>query len=250
MFICQLLFGGPCRNRTHTFYFVLINKHMKICPKCNTEHNKPGTYCSRKCANSRIFSSESKLKTASTLKRKFSTGELVSHINPAPLRISEYPYTRLYGSYSCHHCNKVFWQLKYSQKCCSIECRDSIRSQNKCRKTHISYFNKHEDKTVDLQSTWELEIAKWLDSNNIVWIRPSQRIKWQCADSKTNKTYLPDFYLVDYCQYIDVKNPIKMAEDSAKLKQLQSIIPLAVGDIAFVKSFVERLAGLEPACIH
>jgi HNH endonuclease len=31
---------------------------MKQCPKCNTEHNKTGIYCSRKCANSRTFSSE------------------------------------------------------------------------------------------------------------------------------------------------------------------------------------------------
>jgi hypothetical protein len=26
---------------------------MKICPKCNTEHEKSGTFCSRKCSNSR-----------------------------------------------------------------------------------------------------------------------------------------------------------------------------------------------------
>lgn len=35
---------------------------MKNCPKCNTAHNKPGTFCSRKCSNSRIFSEESKRK--------------------------------------------------------------------------------------------------------------------------------------------------------------------------------------------
>jgi hypothetical protein len=35
---------------------------MKICPKCNTEHNKGGIFCSRKCANSRVFSDESKRK--------------------------------------------------------------------------------------------------------------------------------------------------------------------------------------------
>lgn len=32
---------------------------MKICPKCDTSHVKPGVYCSRSCANSRIFSKES-----------------------------------------------------------------------------------------------------------------------------------------------------------------------------------------------
>jgi len=35
---------------------------MKNCPKCNTAHNKPGTFCSRKCSNSRVFTEESKQK--------------------------------------------------------------------------------------------------------------------------------------------------------------------------------------------
>jgi hypothetical protein len=33
---------------------------MKKCPKCQTTHEKNGTYCSRKCANSRNFSKESR----------------------------------------------------------------------------------------------------------------------------------------------------------------------------------------------
>ena len=43
---------------------------MKFCPKCNTEHNKHGIHCSRKCANSRIFSEESKLLKSNALKGK------------------------------------------------------------------------------------------------------------------------------------------------------------------------------------
>ena len=35
---------------------------MKICPKCNTAHEKDGTYCCRSCANSRTFTTESKEK--------------------------------------------------------------------------------------------------------------------------------------------------------------------------------------------
>lgn len=32
---------------------------MKVCPKCGSTHEKPGTFCSRRCANSRVFSEES-----------------------------------------------------------------------------------------------------------------------------------------------------------------------------------------------
>jgi len=35
---------------------------MKICPKCNTAHEKSGIFCSRTCANSRVFSEDSKKK--------------------------------------------------------------------------------------------------------------------------------------------------------------------------------------------
>lgn len=43
---------------------------MKQCPKCNVEHNKSGTFCSRTCANSRVFSDSAKLKKSIALKGK------------------------------------------------------------------------------------------------------------------------------------------------------------------------------------
>jgi 5-methylcytosine-specific restriction endonuclease McrA len=42
----------------------------KICPKCGVGHNKSGTFCSRTCANSRVFSEEAKLKKSIALKGK------------------------------------------------------------------------------------------------------------------------------------------------------------------------------------
>lgn len=43
---------------------------MKQCPKCKTEHNKPGTFCSRTCANSRVFDESAKLKKSIAMKGK------------------------------------------------------------------------------------------------------------------------------------------------------------------------------------
>lgn len=31
---------------------------MKVCPRCSLEHSKPGTYCSRSCANVRVWTPE------------------------------------------------------------------------------------------------------------------------------------------------------------------------------------------------
>ena len=47
---------------------------MKICPKCKSEHDKSGLYCSRKCANSRSFSEETKEKKRKKTKQAWKDG--------------------------------------------------------------------------------------------------------------------------------------------------------------------------------
>ena len=41
---------------------------MKQCPKCNSMHDQNGKFCSRSCANSRVFSEESCIKKSLALK--------------------------------------------------------------------------------------------------------------------------------------------------------------------------------------
>jgi hypothetical protein len=49
---------------------------MKECPKCKIEHEKPGTYCSRKCANSRTWNDEVNAKRSAKL-----IGKKLNHSN-------------------------------------------------------------------------------------------------------------------------------------------------------------------------
>jgi hypothetical protein len=42
---------------------------MKICPKCSVTHSLSGMFCSRKCANSRTFSPESRIKKSAANKQ-------------------------------------------------------------------------------------------------------------------------------------------------------------------------------------
>ena len=46
---------------------------MKICPKCNKPHEKSGKFCSRSCANSRTFTTESKEKKSKSSKKFYSS---------------------------------------------------------------------------------------------------------------------------------------------------------------------------------
>lgn len=209
-------------------------------------------FCSKSCAatfnnTGRVRSKDSKDNISKIMKAGIKSGKIPKG-KPTVRWIYLYPYTRIYGyNPSCNHCNKPFWQISYKQHCCSTICRDNIRSQNKCRKKQIVFFNEYEGKNIILQSTWEEIIANWLTSNNIRWKRPDNRFKWFDITLDKNRTYLPDFFLIDYNVYLDVKNPIKQIEDADKISQLLSLLPLYVGDITEVKQYVVALTGHDPA---
>jgi hypothetical protein len=61
---------------------------MKKCPKCSIEHEKAGIFCSRKCANSRTFSDETKLKK-SVANKKFHKSDRSDHWYASMLKNAE-----------------------------------------------------------------------------------------------------------------------------------------------------------------
>ena len=69
---------------------------------------------------------------------------------------------------------------------------------------------------VLLESSYELTLAKELDSNNIKWNR-SKRLKWVDEAGK-QRHYTPDFYLLDFDVYLDPKNDYLIKIDSVKIK--------------------------------
>ena len=71
---------------------------------------------------------------------------------------------------------------------------------------------------VMLDSTWELELAKRLDSLGIDWIRP-EPIKWIDGEN-VEHNYFADFYLKNYDIYLDPKNPYAIKAQKEKLKYL------------------------------
>lgn len=69
---------------------------------------------------------------------------------------------------------------------------------------------------VVLESSYELAVAKELDSNKIRWSRP-KRFMWIDSNEKVHH-YTPDFYLIDYDVYLDPKNDYLITIDSEKIK--------------------------------
>ena len=69
---------------------------------------------------------------------------------------------------------------------------------------------------IKVDGTWELKVAKHLDSLNVIWERNKRRFDYLKPDG-TKSTYQPDFYVKDWDCYIEVKG-YKTDLDEAKWK--------------------------------
>jgi len=68
-----------------------------------------------------------------------------------------------------------------------------------------SKYKKKDGTIVEMDSTWEVAMAKRLDKLNIRWDRDeSIKIHYQNEKGK-NKNYIPDFYLPEFKLFIEVK---------------------------------------------
>jgi len=117
---------------------------MKICPKCDTPHNKPGTFCSRSCANSRGPRSEefkkavskklSNRKLSETTIKKLSGNNHYSRKGknlPELIKAEEKEFVCLF----CQ--NKFKAKVRKDRKYCSTPCH------NNAQKEHASAARKY-----------------------------------------------------------------------------------------------------------
>ena len=67
---------------------------------------------------------------------------------------------------------------------------------------HIKWYSiSNGIKEIKVQGIWELNVAGWLNKNNISWDRKTIRYG--------NRRYTPDFYLIDSDEYLEVKGWLK-----------------------------------------
>lgn len=83
----------------------------------------------------------------------------------------------------------------------------------RCKK--IRYIS-HIAGEVLLDGSWELEFAKYLDKENINWRR--NKNKFNYTFDKKDRKYTPDFYLIDFEEYVEVKG-YETDKDRAKWSQ-------------------------------
>lgn len=205
-------------------------ENIKICLNCNTPTAR-GFYCSTKCGIT--FSNKNRVRSKEVNEKisKSLTGRKHSHGNGQK-------FCKIQAVY-CQLCQSPFILKTWSnfRKTCSEKCRIELTFSNRKyvngkRKT-IQYFCESENKNVFLESSWELEIAEFLDDNDIRWIRP-RSISWINKENQ-NKRYFPDFYLIDYDLYLDPKNEYCMKLDKDKMEYVSSRINIVYGHKDLIK---------------
>ena len=200
----------------------------KICPKCGEIHTKSGTFCSRKCANSRVFTAESKQKKSDSNKKfwESSDKEAFSKMVKDSHRYAG-PYTKV-KLRKCTNCNSEFWSD--GRTWCKDECYISIK-----RKNWMGNKQRFEDEQYD--SSWEIQLRNWFLENGINFERPTISIAWIDSTGKERK-YFPDFYLPDLKLFVDPKNPIVIQQQKEKLDYVADRIHLVYGSLKHIKEYV------------
>lgn len=85
---------------------------------------------------------------------------------------------------------------------------------------------------IHLHGTWELEVAKLLDRENLRWVRPSSGVPYMWKGTTHN--YFPDFYVKGFKIYIEVKG-FETAQDQAKWKHFPNLLVIKRGTIAAIR---------------
>ena len=132
----------------------------------------------------------------------------------------------LHAKNSKAHADK-YWSIEENHAKHSIAMKKAVRNNpdsysknNVCGRVKLIDYN-----GTKLKGSWEVKVAKWLDSNNIEWqteVNP-QEYMWNGSEH----LYFPDFYIPNNGMYIEVKG-FKRARDIAKWTQFK--LPLIIID--------------------
>mgnify|MGYP002129030368 CR=1 FL=1 len=193
---------------------------MKLCPKCQTKHELRGIFCSRKCANSRNWNAEDRLKKsiASKNSEKAKAARLAQRNRPIPpgwkIKIQR-------PIQICIKCNKEIVSVRYKKDRkyhaeCWRSCSGGLQPNSTIK--HRSIY-----KSAQMDSGSELQFAKLLDKQKIKWIKNKDIFFLYVGVNGKERKYYPDFFLPEYDLWIEIKGKFYADLDENLQLKLQSV---------------------------
>lgn len=202
------------------------------CPQCNKSFEvyptkKSKRFCSKSCQGSHqraqlmtdpVRYEEYKRKTSESVKKawtegKFDETEFWNTRGRTPLEKRK-----------CPICSTSFECKTYSNKrtCGNDVCVREIMSRQAKANPNCggeTNYKRYYYKDIMFDSSWEVEIAQWLDSKQIRWERTRKLVLWWTDDEGKKRRYHPDFYLPELNVYLDPKNKYLIEKDRAKIER-------------------------------
>jgi hypothetical protein len=119
-------------------------------------------------------------------------------------------------------------KLKIAMRKAVLENPESYTASNVSGRTPIIEYN-----GFKLKGTWELEVAKWLDRNDIKWTNKIKPFEYEWNNSI--HLYFPDFFLIELNRYIEVKG-FERERDRCKWKVVNNLIIIKKDDLKKIKT--------------
>lgn len=173
-----------------------------------TTHKKGKRCCSKNCAH------------------KYAQSHVNSEIHKKSVqRCSEYPKLK---EFVCVVCQFPFLRKVKSnvtvKKTCGVKCYSKLLSNLARANPNCggeTNYKRYRYNGILMDSKWEIDLAKWMDENDIVWDRSRKRHQLFWFDEiGNNRRYYPDFYIPKINVYLDPKNPYLMKCDAYKIQKV------------------------------
>ena len=199
---------------------------MKTCPKCKTEHNKPGIFCSRTCANSRGPRTEEF--------KKIVRKKLSGRQGPCSPSKGKYLVDRI--SMNCLTCDNIFLtKITEPKKYCSNKC---WKVQSGGYRPGSGRSNSGYYKGIYCGSTYELCWVIYNLDHNIEFSRFPGKLE------KDGVKYYPDFLLSDQKTIVETKGYEKQNSVDIKTKVAESfgyiVKVLRKEDLQYAFDYVQK----------
>ena len=139
--------------------------------------------------------------------------------------------------------NKTYWTVENRKKHSDLMKKVVKENPKSYSTSNVSGRVKlYEYNGVKLKGTWELTVAKLLDKYNIKWSNEIKPIPYFWKDNW--HLYFPDFYLIDYDKYIEVKG-YQRERDIEKWKSVDKpLIILKNNDFKILKKDDSKIIEL------
>lgn len=239
--------------------------NFRYCLNCKTPLTTKQQFCSSSCAA--ISSNAKRLENDNQGYRKkgFEFKEILVRCDTCNVEFTTKEHVPKNHCFSCREvycrqkkekityccvCQKLFISLTRDKPrlTCSDTCFRLLLSKNNKSNPNCggeTNYRKYRYKDIWMDSSWEVELAKFLDSHNITWLR-SRKIVFDWIDShQNNRRYYPDFYLPQYNLYLDPKNKYLFEKDKEKIAAVKAKhgINLLVGDLDTIKAELTSLVA-------